>query len=123
MDCLARAFSHATRVPYERIVKAINHPPPYHIQEIIEVLGRTFSITELSCRDIDPSCPFEPERIKPWLSEFSGVLAYWHSQTTMHAVAYNHKNNIVTESDGSYCLPVDDYTIFWIIQPRPFQNL
>lgn len=136
MDCLAKAFAHATHTNYDKLVHAIGHDAPFHIQEIIEVLSRTFSITELSCQDIDPSCPYTSERLGAWLSEYSGVLAYWtgnkgsicskcgsliyDSSTTMHAVAYNHKNKVIQESDGSYHKPRRDYTIFWIVQPRPF---
>mgnify|MGYP006916431440 FL=1 len=135
MDCLARAFAHATHTSYDKLVRAIDHPAPYHIQEIIEVLSRTFSITEVSCNDIDPTCPYTSDRLGAWLSEYSGVVAYWtrkdfqecptcgavsFENAAMHAVAYNHKNKTVQESDGSYSIPRNDYTIFWIIQPRPF---
>jgi len=121
MDCLARAFAHATHTDYAKLVKDIGHSAPYHIQEIIEVLGSRFSITEVSCSDIDPTCPYTPERIQHWIAEYSGVLAYWTGLDKMHAVAYNHKNGMLWDN-GTYRIPSDFYTIFWIVEPRPFRK-
>lgn len=119
MDCLAKAFAYATHTNYDKLIKDIGHEPPYHIQEIIEVLGSRFSITEISCKDIDPDCPYTSNRIQRWLPYHSGVLAYWSGKDTMHAVAYNHKNRIICDG-GVYMEPVHDYTIFWIVEPRLF---
>lgn len=119
MDCLARAFAQATHTNYKQLVKDIGHDAPYHIQEIIDVLGSRFSITELTCSDIDPDCPFGPERIKTWMQKFSGVIAYWTSSNAMHAVAWNHKNGVVYDN-GEYKTADEIYTLFWIVAPRNF---
>ncbi len=114
MRCLVQSFSLFTGLDVEA---EIGHAAPHHIQEVIETIGDRFSITEISSADIDPDCPFGPERIDHWAQNHSGVLTYWSGEDTLHAVTWYHKSKTVFNGD----LPLvytPPYNIFWIVEPR-----
>ena len=109
MDCLVRAFSEFTGISIETFEHRIGHKAPHHIQEIIEAIGNEWSITEISCKDIDPSCPYDHSRLAHWISRYSGVLTYWTRPATQHAIIWH---------PGMTLLPDHTISIFWIIEPR-----
>ena len=119
MECLVNAFALFTHCDPKALMRDMGHPPPYHIQEIVEQIAPRWAITEIFSGDIDPDCPYPPERIERWMEKHSGVVAKWSNDMQMHAWVWNHKSKIVQDNTG-YSLPKYPYNILWIVSPRIF---